>query len=50
MSLLVIGYKVMYVTGKRLEINRLDHNFQGESWYKNIKKRTRVCQASIQWA
>lgn len=48
--MLVIGYKVTYIAGKRLEINRLDYTFQGEGWYKNIIKRTRVCQASIPWA
>lgn len=43
MSLLVIGYKVMYIAGKRLEINRLDNNFQGElveEHQKNTKKNT----------
>lgn len=40
MSLLVIGYKVMYIAGKRLEINRLDNNFQGELVEEHQKKNT----------
>lgn len=50
MPLLILGYDTMHEVGKRFETDRLDGNFPGEMWSKNVKERTSVCLASTEWA